>query len=125
MSKILFVALGGAIGTALRFLIGEFVKNEYPSVFPWNTLLVNLSGCLLIGFVWGYISINTQFEWLSVFLIFGILGGYTTFSSFALEGIQMLIQKSYLPFFLYLITTNIIGILLTFIGYRLSSMLAT
>lgn len=125
MNKILLVAVGGAIGSILRYLVGELMKSEYQSAFPWHTLFVNLSGCLFIGFIWGYLSQQPAHEWLSIFMMIGILGGFTTFSSYGLESLQLFLQKSYLPLFIYLITTNVIGILFTYIGYRLSSMLAT
>jgi CrcB protein len=124
MNKILLVAIGGAIGSIIRYLIGDFMKSEFQSVFPWHTLFVNLSGCLLIGIAWGYLSQQPLPDWFSAFIVIGFLGGFTTFSSYGLEGLQLLLQKSYVHFFLYLFSTNVIGISFTYIGYKMSSMLA-
>lgn len=116
--KILLVAGGGALGAVLRFIIAQLMKNNISYEFPWHTFLVNISGCLLIGFAWGYLSSSQAPEWISFLLVTGILGGYTTFSSFGIEFVIMLNNGKIAEAFLYVGATNMIGLLLTFVGYK-------
>jgi fluoride exporter len=86
MEKYLVVLLGGAIGSLARYLVGSAIMSRFPGRFPLATFVVNVTGCFLIGAI---ITSLTQKaapdpNW-RLFLIVGILGGYTTFSSFAWE----------------------------------------
>jgi CrcB protein len=82
----LLVAAGGAIGASARYLVAELVYRSVPPYFPWGTFIVNVSGCFIFGLVagagetFGVISPSTR-----AFVLVGILGGYTTFSSFTFE----------------------------------------
>jgi CrcB protein len=89
---IVWVAAGGAIGSALRFAIGEWIR-RVPALagFPWSTLLVNVTGSFVLGAVAGWVLTGTQVApEHRAFLMIGVLGGYTTFSTFAFEGLEML-----------------------------------
>lgn len=110
--------MGGALGALFRYALSLFIKSSYTYDFPWHTLLTNLSGCLCIGIVWGYSQVYHTPDWVSVFLITGILGGYTTFSSFALEFVQLTEQSKIAAAFLYVSISNIAGLLLTYSGYK-------
>lgn len=83
-----FVALGGAIGASLRFLAGRAVLRLVESPFPWGTLLVNLSGCFLMGLVYAWLQPRPG-SGLFLFLGTGVLGGFTTFSAFSLETVLL------------------------------------
>ncbi|MBV9157953.1 MAG: CrcB family protein [Acidobacteriaceae bacterium] len=89
MSKYLIVMLGGALGAVSRFLVGTFVFKIYSGVFPLATFLINVSGSFLIGILMMLFvnrpAINTNWR---LFLVTGILGGYTTFSSFEWEKLR-------------------------------------
>jgi CrcB protein len=91
MPVIVGVALGGAIGAAARWLLDRFLEQHTESVFPWSTFTINVTGCFLIGVV-----IETLVDrhhlpaWIRVGLVVGVLGGYTTFSTFAQEGFSLL-----------------------------------
>ena len=82
MEKYLAVLLGGAIGSLARFLTATAVMSRFQGRFPLGTLIVNLTGCFLIGVLAQKLE---PYPILRLFLIAGILGGYTTFSGFALE----------------------------------------
>lgn len=95
MPRVVWVALGGAIGSVARYLVQGWVQTTAESrgrlvAFPWGTLVVNLSGCLAIGLLAGLFQ-----ERLLVapetrsFVLIGILGGYTTFSSFGWETLAL------------------------------------
>jgi CrcB protein len=86
------VILGGGLGSALRFALGNGLAARYGNTFPLGTLVVNVSGCMLIGFIAaisgpdGRVALGTQ---VRQFLMIGILGGYTTFSSFSLHTLAL------------------------------------
>lgn len=84
----LWVALGGALGSTSRYAVGRAVARFVDGDFPWSTLIVNVSGSLLIGFLAGLVTVEGRPS-LSpearAFVLIGILGGFTTFSSFSLQ----------------------------------------
>jgi CrcB protein len=94
-----------------------WIGRAAPSAFPLGTFLVNISGCLLIGLLYGMAS---KFGWFTMewrlLLITGICGGYTTFSSYSYEGISLLRQGNYLYFGLYVGGSVVLGLLATFLG---------
>ncbi len=92
MSKLLLVGTGGFIGSVLRYLISGYVQQAARSVeFPYGTLLVNITGCLIIGFLSQLADSRGVFVPESrAFIFIGVLGGYTTFSSFGNETINLL-----------------------------------
>src|ERR1700744_4316202 len=110
MKNLFIIGLGGALGSIARHLLGGFVVRHVPWGFPLGTLLVNLSGCFLIGVLYGVAS---RYSWLTLewrlFLITGICGGYTTFSSFSFESISLMRQGQYTLFFTYVLGSVILG----------------
>ncbi len=125
MSKLLLVALGGAIGSSFRYLLAEAIPKSTDHSFIWGTLSVNIIGALLIGILWAYFDNNTQNFGLKLFLLVGILGGFTTFSSFALENINLFRNGDIRIAFLYIFGTNIFGLLAAFGGYYISKQILT
>lgn len=85
--------LGGAIGSALRFLMATSIDRWTGVVFPWGTILVNIVGCFVIGLVAGLTSSDSPVmvsPVIRTFIMIGILGGFTTFSSFSLQTISLM-----------------------------------
>jgi len=118
IKSIFLVALGGASGSVLRFLIQRFINN--PS-FPLGTLLINITGCFLIGTVWGVIHKGFSNEALKLLLMTGFCGGFTTFSAFTLESMQLLEENKWWPCFVYIICSVAGGLLATFGGYKITN----
>lgn len=120
MRALLFVGIGGGLGSILRYVISAFAGKHIPVVFPLGTLLVNISGCFLIGIFYSLIARHSGFntEW-RLFLITGICGGYTTFSTFSYDGLVLLRHGSSLSFILYMLGSVVIGLLATFAGVAL------
>ena len=79
------VAAGGAVGSLARVWVGNVVGAHGPQDLPWGTLGVNIAGCLAIGVLATALPIATSNWWLRPLVITGVLGGFTTFSAFALE----------------------------------------
>jgi CrcB protein len=86
----LWIALGGALGSVLRFISSEWVQSRWPS-FPWGTLFVNVLGSLLIGLLAAISEAGRLGDSPSLrhFLMIGVLGGFTTFSSFSMQTLML------------------------------------
>jgi CrcB protein len=100
MRLYLWVTFGGALGSALRFFVSGWVANRFGETFPWGTLLVNVTGCFLIGF---YAALTDPAVGRVVagptarmFFMTGICGGYTTFSSFSLQTLNLVRDDQWL-----------------------------
>jgi fluoride exporter len=119
MSAVLWVALGGAIGSAGRYLLGSWIGSHTSGRFPWHTLTVNVLGCLAIGMLWAYMNRNLPDPAMRLFLVTGILGGFTTFSSFGLETFQLIQAREYVQAFSYVALSNLAGIGVLMAAYKL------
>src|SRR5687767_1799578 len=113
MHPFLLVGIGGAAGSMVRYLL----QRQLNADFPLGTLSVNLIGCLLIGIFWGLITRQQMNTLWQLTLLTGFCGGFTTFSSFTLESLQLLQNNRYLFFALYTISSIVFGLLATFAGY--------
>lgn len=112
MANILWIGLGGFLGANARFWLGSLVNRWLGTGFPWATGLVNISGAFLIGIIATlFIDRAVENEPLRLFLIVGILGGYTTFSSYMFEAITLMEQGRWLPATIYLVGSTVLGIL--------------
>jgi fluoride exporter len=117
---ILLVGLGGGVGSVARFLCQRSVSAWYPHAFPFGTLIVNFLGCLLIGLLLGLMEKgNIVKPELKLLLITGFCGGYTTFSAFAAENIQLLRDGRLLYFTIYTVGSVVLGILAAYAGLSL------
>ncbi len=120
MRNLLLVALGGALGSAARYLCQRWVNYNWPHAFPWGTFSVNVAGCLAIGIFWGisFRHFDNNEQW-KLFLMTGLCGGFTTFSAFTLESIGLLREQRYSIFFTYVAGSVLIGLLATLAGMKL------
>lgn len=95
MMNYVMVAIGGALGSVARFWISTLVAQRFTEAFPFGTLIVNVTGSFLIGIFAGLAKSGTMSTSTRAFLIVGICGGYTTFSSFSLQNLQLLENGNY------------------------------
>ncbi len=115
---ILLVAAGGALGSVARYGLSALIRSHTPT-FPIGTLACNLLGCLLIGILAGLLGVSgTEHDRARLFLFTGILGGFTTFSSFGLETIGLLREGRVGTAILYVGLSNALGLLLVWLGWR-------
>ena len=117
MIKILLLLAGGAAGTLTRYGISGFSNRIMEGQFPWGTLMVNLTGALVIGLLWGFLETERISSNIRTFVFVGFLGGYTTFSSYALESLNLFKDGETRLALIYILASNLLGILLVFLGF--------
>ena len=119
MKSFLLVFLGGGLGSGIRYLV-TIAMNQYSKVLPFGTFAVNMIGCLLIGLVLGYAQKeNTLTSNQTLLLATGFCGGFTTFSAFASENLELIRNGELFNFSIYAIGSVFVGMLLILIGYLL------
>ncbi len=117
LSSILLVAAGGAVGCVARFLAIKQVVRLNPTTFPLGTMLVNILGSLLIGYVLGKYGAQHSTR---AFFVTGILGGFTTFSAFSWDAMQMLQRGQFASAGTYIFGSVILSILAVMVGAKLA-----
>jgi len=117
LKSVLIIWLGGGLGSVLRYLVQYGVSKLVTVTFPAGTFLVNITGCFIIGLLYGLAERYASFtvEW-RLLLITGLCGGYTTFSSFSYESISLFRQGNYMYFILYVVLSVVIGLFATLGG---------
>lgn len=121
-AKILvLIGVGGFIGSVARYLTTYYVLRFFPATFPYGTFAVNILGCLAIGIIYGLSERFSGFslEW-RLFLATGICGGYTTFSTFSYENMELLQRGEYKVFALYVIGSFALSLGAVFAGLSLT-----
>lgn len=119
--NLLLIALGGALGTLLRYAT-TLAAHRWTERFgfPFGTLLVNLSGCFLIGYLHGLFVSKSLPEAYRLPLVVGFLGGFTTFSSFGSDMAQMMSRGEYTRASVNFLANNVLGVALVFAGWALA-----
>ena len=120
--QLILIAVFGAVGTLARYALQGFVQIRTSGTFPYGTLLINLSGCFLLGLI-GQLTLNRLIvppEWRLAIAV-GFFGGYTTFSSFGWETAKMLEDGEWLPAVTYVAASVVVGLLLSVAGIRLAN----
>jgi fluoride exporter len=117
IKNILFVGLGGALGAILRYMLSSAFKQ---GSFPLTTFLINVLGSLIIGLVFALSLKNESFsESLKLFLATGICGGFTTFSAFSVENVQLIKEANYATAALYIFASVSCCIIACFAGFKI------
>lgn len=119
--KVLWIGAGAFLGAILRYLLQTWATGRWGPDFPYGTLIINVSGSLVLGF---FITLATQrvavsLEWRA-FVTVGLLGGFTTFSSFTIETLNLVQMGRWLPAALYLVGNVFLGLLGAFLGVVLA-----
>lgn len=120
MKIILAIGLGSSIGGMLRHVLAESIQQKLQSTLPFGTFTINVIGCFLIGIVFGLFDRgNLSQEW-RLFLATGLLGGFTTFSAFSMETVNLLRDGQYWSVMTYVAGSVVIGLLATFAGISIT-----
>lgn len=123
LSSILIVAAGGAVGAVLRYGVSGVSRSILGDSFPYGTLLVNVIGCLILGILGGY-GIAKLPSTAQLFVITGLLGSLTTFSTFGWESTQLMLDSKPLLAGMNIAVNMVIGIGAAILGYQLGKMIA-
>lgn len=115
-----WIAMGGALGSVLRFILQGRIQEAYPGAFPLGTLSVNLIGSAAIGLLAGIFAAFPVPSGVKLFLMVGLLGGFTTFSSFSLENLNLIRAGHGMLALAYIIGSNAMGIAAAFGGFFLA-----
>ncbi|MBX0358420.1 fluoride efflux transporter CrcB [Halobacillus sp. Nhm2S1] len=118
LSKLLLVGAGGFIGAILRYGISQWINKRTASALPVATLFVNILGSFVLGLITG-LDLSTL--WV-LFAGTGILGAFTTFSTFKLESVQLHFKKNWKTFVLYTVLSYTLGIALAWSGFHLGKL---
>ncbi len=120
LRNLIYIAIGGAAGSVLRYLIQTSIHKNFPNAYPYGTFLVNALGCFLVGFLISWASKEKLIsEQLQLLLIVGFCGGFTTFSTFAQEGNTLLTQGKAGSAFIYIGLSVAVGMALAYLGFKL------
>ena len=125
MLAYLWVAIGGALGSVARFGLNGMISTRFGETFPWGTIIINVTGSFLIGVFAAFadpdgrvlISPGTR-----QFLMFGICGGYTTFSSFSLQTLNLLRDREWLYAGGNVILSVVLCMIAVWLGWLMGSM---
>lgn len=116
LKEIIAVFIGGGIGSVLRFLLNK-IEIVSENNYPYSTFISNVVGCFVLGLVLGYFIKNgSNNSTLFVFLTVGLCGGFTTFSSFSNENLQLIQNGHILSFLIYTLLSLILGIMFVYFG---------
>lgn len=124
MNSFLAVAAGGAIGAAGRYGVGLWATRVLGHGFPWGTLIANILGCLAMGVLIRYLATHLPASnEVKLFLTTGLLGGFTTFSTFSLDFATLLERGDNVAAFSYLMASVVISLIAVFVGLQLGRIL--
>jgi fluoride exporter len=115
-TRVLVVALGGAIGSGLRYLISSHLTSRFGTDYPWGTTVVNLTGALIFGLVWSATETLALAPVIRLFVLTGLMGGLTTFSTLAFEVTDALFNHRAPVAVTHLLVHMLAGILVVWVG---------
>lgn len=121
LKNIIFIGVGGGLGSICRYLF-SFVAAKWIDIsFPIGTLLINIVGSLLIGLFLGLFDKNLLSDSTRLLLVTGFCGGFTTFSAFSSENLNLILSGNWFTAISYSILSTVLGIAAVWLGYRLSA----
>jgi len=122
VSGVLLVALGGAIGSATRYLVSGWFASRFGSAFPYGTFAINVTASFIIGFFLAFAQerVGLNPYWRLLFAV-GFVGGYSTFSTFEYEGVRLLLDREILLGSIYLVGSVVMGGVATICGIAFGS----
>ena len=124
MRNILVIALGASIGANLRYALSNWAAQQWGTTFPYGTMIINVLGSFLIGFILALAAtrISLSVPW-RLLLVTGLLGGFTTFSTFSYETYSLLVEGSWLEAGLNIVGSVGIGLIAVLLGAGLARLI--
>ncbi len=118
--RLVLMAIAGSLGTLSRYCLTVFVQRLCGPGFPWGTFVVNVSGCLVFGFVW---TLSEEWQAISensrLIILTGFIGAFTTFSTFAFDTAEMFAHADWWRGAMNLVLSNVVGIAAVFLGFAI------
>ncbi len=118
------ISAGGSIGAVFRYLIFVLFEKTTTTTFPWPTLVINITGAFVIGFLWGWFDRFYVSPGIRMLIFIGILGSFTTFSTFAFDVFSLVHDGQIKNVIFYILGTNVLGIGLAFAGFYLARLMS-
>jgi CrcB protein len=124
----LWVAIGGALGSVSRYWLNGLISTRFGETFPWGTMLINITGCFIIGVIGALANPEGRMDsqsraFVTQFVMIGICGGYTTFSSFSLQTLNLLRDRELLYAGGNVILSVVLCLAAVWLGWLLGSMI--
>ncbi len=123
LKLLLLIGAGSFLGGILRYLLSQAVNLRFNTTFPLGTFLINIIGCFVIGFVFVLFDKPHPGEAWRLFLMTGLLGGFTTFSAFSMESVALMKTGHTSVAVLYIVASLVVGMGATFSGIWISKMM--
>ena len=124
MQKYLLIAAGGALGSMARYWVGSTISGRIGTKFPYGTIVINISACIIIGFTLTYFGKRADLSAAWRFLVpIGFIGAYSTFSTYEWETLSTLRSGAFLLAALYAVGSLVLGLAATWCGTALAEML--
>ncbi len=120
MERLLLIAAGGAVGALLRYGVSGMRFSYLDGIYPWGTMTANMIGAFAIGLLWGLFESAPLSTEARSFIFVGIIASFTTFSTYGLETMNLLRDGETKLAFANIIATNVVGLLLVFVGFMLA-----
>lgn len=121
MIKLLFIGFGGAVGAISRALLSSMITKLFPtSSFPWGILICNVLGCFILGFLATYFLENIIPNHHKAMIIVGMLGSFTTFSTFSMDTINLIMDQQFISAILNVTLSVVLGLVFVFLGILLA-----
>jgi CrcB protein len=125
MKAYLIVFLGAGVGGALRHGVNVGCGRLCGTEFPWGILVINVTGCLVMGLIAGWLAFKAQMSWsqdMRLFLMTGVLGGYTTFSAFSLDFATLWERGAHSLAIAYVLASVVLSLAAVFLGLAIVRM---
>ena len=117
MAVFFAVGLGGALGATARYGVDRFIEHRVFTIFPWSTFAINVTGCFAAGLVIASLVDRHHLPlWVRAGLVVGVLGGYTTFSTFAQESLDLIEERHLVLALAYSLESVVVGVIAAFAG---------
>lgn len=110
------VAVGGALGASMRYVVGKSMGAQADSSVPWHTLFVNVSGAFVLGLLIAVAARHGWPGWWRPFIAVGILGGYTTFSTYSIESVELILRGHSATGLAYAFGALVLGLAAAWLG---------
>ncbi|MGF9698396.1 MULTISPECIES: fluoride efflux transporter CrcB [Paenibacillus] len=118
---IIWVGLAGMLGAILRYSLGRWISENLGTAFPWGTWIINISGSLLLGLLYGWHQSEMISDGIWVVWGTGFCGAFTTFSTFGYETVNLVTKKRYSSAVLYVISSVLLGVAASYAGMWLTA----